>query len=417
MDFKKTPPICNFNELRKRLFDQLESRKYTAFSIGTYRKTANLLENFIKDNKIEFYNSEVGEAFLSECKLYRGNYQGNKPNQTDIMRTTIKQFDCLLNGVEYKRITATKYFCPNNFSKDLEAYLLYQHGTGKKPITVSKIKSGCSQLFMILEEDGVKTLSQITPDVVYTAMMKFSTPCAFHLFVPQFLKYLYEKKILGADYSNLISTANGSSSLPTVYKKDEIEKLLSVVDRTQIHGKRNYAMLLLAARFGIRVSDIVNLTFDNVDFIAKTIKFVQIKTDTPIKFQMLEEIEIALKDYLSVRPNNTTDNCIFLRCKAPYFPVKTTVIYDAMKKYLKLAKINTTGKKRGAHSLRSSLASALIAENVPYAVTQKILGHNDANTLQHYVRLDIEQLRKCALSVAAPTGSFKYILKTEGARL
>jgi len=416
MDFKKTPPICNFSELRRQMFALFESRNYSANAINTYRKTANLLKKFIAEHGNSFYNCEVGKAFLAECKRYRGNYQGTKPHQTDTIQTMIRHLDSILNGVEFKKISHLNYICPEIFKDELEKYSHFQLSNGKKEITVSKMKSGLAQFFIILEKMGVCSLSEITPQKIYTAMTDFSSPIVFGLSVPPFLKYLYTKGIVKADYSELIPSARTNTLVPTVYEKDEIESLLAAIDRTQMKGKRNYAMLLLASRLGIRVSDIVNLTFDNIDFKGKMIKFVQIKTELPIKLPLLNEIETAIKDYLAVRPKGTNHNQIFLRCIAPYYPIARTTIFSVMQKYLKIAKINTKGKKHGAHSLRSSLASALVSENVPYSVTQKILGHNDSDSIKHYVRLDTEHLRECALIVPNPTGEFAELLGMKGVR-
>ncbi|HCA28378.1 MAG TPA: hypothetical protein DEP23_01745 [Ruminococcaceae bacterium] len=416
MDFKRTPPICNFSELRRQMFALFESRNYSAHAINTYRKTANLLENFIEKHGVTFYNCEVGKAFLAECKRYRGNYQGTKPRQTDIIQTMIRHLDSILNGVEFKKISHLKYICPDIFKGELEQYLKFQLDSGKKEVTVTKIKSGLAQFFIILENMGVYSLSEITPQKIYTAMTDFSSPIVFELNVPPFLQYLYTKGIVKVDYSDLIPSTRNQTLVPTVYEKDEIESLLSAINRTQMKGKRNYSMLLLAARLGIRVSDIVNLTFDNIDFKRKMIEFVQVKTELPIKLPLLDEIEFAIKDYLTVRPKDTNHNQIFLRCRAPYFPICSTTIFSAMQTYLKIAKINTKGKKHGAHSLRSSLASALVSENVPYSVTQKILGHNDSDSIKHYVRLDTEHLRECALVVPNPTGEFAELLGMKGVR-
>jgi integrase/recombinase XerD len=416
MDFKKTPPICNFNELRQQMFELLESRNYSANAINTHRKTANLLEKFLVENDISFYNYEVGEAFLVECKRYRGNYQGTKPKQTDTMRSMIRLFNCILNGDEYTRVPNIKYVCPDNFTSELVLYLEFQLNSGKKEVTVSKMRSGCSQFLIILEKMGISSLSEITPQKIYSAMIDFSSQIVFGLYIPPFLKYLSAKGIVKADYSDLIPSGHTDTLVPTIYEKNEIESLLSAVDRTQMLGKRNYAMLLFAARLGIRVSDIVNMTFDNIDFKGKMIKFVQIKTGLPLKLPLLAEVETAIKDYLTVRPKSTIHNQIFLRCKAPYFPINRTAVFDAMQKYVKIAKINTKGKKHGAHSLRSSLASALVSENVPYSVTQKILGHNGSNAIKHYVRLDMEHLRECALTVPVPTGEFSVLLGMRGVR-
>jgi site-specific recombinase XerD len=417
MDFKKTPPICNFSELRQLMFTLMESRNYSENALNTYRKTANILEKYLAEHNTLLYSSEIGNAFLSECKRYRGNYQGKKPGQTDTMRTMVHILNCVMEGVEYGKIPCTpKYVCPDCFLNELNQYLKAQLESGKMEITVSKIRGGCAQFLSNLEKLGVNSLSEITPQRIYASMEDYSSQIVFSMYVPPFLKYLYLQGILGTDYSSLVPPCPTETLVPTVYEKDEIEALLSAIDKTQVKGKRNYAMLLLAARLGLRVSDIVSLTFDNINFDKKIIQFVQKKTGIPLKLPLLGEIEDAINEYTAVRPKHAFQNEIFLSCKAPYFPIITTTIYSFMQKYLRIAKIDIKGKKHGPHSLRSSLASALVSENVPYSVTQKILGHNDSDAIKHYVRLDVEHLRDCALSVPSPSGNFSVSLGMRGVK-
>ena len=73
--------------------------------------------------------------------------------------------------------------------------------------------------------------------------------------------------------------------------------------------------------------------------------------------------------------------------------------------------IDTKGKHHGPHALRASLASSMVNENVPYEAIRGILGHKDPDAVKHYAKLDIEQLRKCAIPVPSPTGAFQAFLE------
>jgi len=418
MDFKKTPPICDFEELRKKMVALMKSRDYSWHSLDRYRQILNRLEKYLTEKNTSFYSREMGTGFLAECKQYRGNYQGKKPGQTDNARTTVHILDSIMEQGDFARIKQEpKYICPNFFKDEFEKYLDSQQSSGKMAITVQQIQNGCAQFLVALEEMGVKSLDEINPQNIYSSLAKYSSRVVFGLYVRPFLRYLHTQGILKADYSKLLPSFRADTLIPTVYEKEEIESLLSAIDTTGAFGKRNYAMILLAARLGMRSSDISSLKFDEIDFSQKKIAFVQMKTKTPIKFPLFDEIDTAISDYIKVRPCNTVDNNIFLRSKAPYFPLGAIGVTSMVRKYLKIANINTKGKKCGTHSLRSSLASSLVSENVPYSVAQKILGHNDSNAIKHYVRLDIEHLRECALSVPPPTGNFSELLGMKEVRL
>ena len=76
-----------------------------------------------------------------------------------------------------------------------------------------------------------------------------------------------------------------------------------------------------------------------------------------------------------------------------------------MTRYLTKAGIYTGDRKTGPHALRMSLATELVAEDVPYSVVHKILGHQSYLCFNNYVRLDIENLRRCAIAVPPATGN------------
>ena len=79
-------------------------------------------------------------------------------------------------------------------------------------------------------------------------------------------------------------------------------------------------------------------------------------------------------------------------------------------KYFHAAGIDITGKKHGPHTFRSSLASSMINDAVPYEAVRKILGHSNLKSIKHYAQLNIEMLRQCAIEVPEPTGRFKEFL-------
>ena len=95
---------------------------------------------------------------------------------------------------------------------------------------------------------------------------------------------------------------------------------------------------------------------------------------------------------------------------APYKGITTSVLRFATSKYFGLAGVDVSGKKHGPHTFRSSLASSMVNDDVPYEAVRAILGHSDPDAIKHYAKLDIEKLRECAIEVPKPSGSFKTFL-------
>jgi integrase/recombinase XerD len=137
------------------------------------------------------------------------------------------------------------------------------------------------------------------------------------------------------------------------------------------------------------------------------------KTGIPLVLPLLPEIEDAINRYIAARPQSDL-SFIFLRHKAPYYPLRNSTLDYELRKLLEENGINTDGKKKGAHTLRSSLASSLLKEGIHYPVIQKALGHSSPNATKYYTKIDISRLRDCALEVPPPSGNFERLIKESG---
>lgn len=199
--------------------------------------------------------------------------------------------------------------------------------------------------------------------------------------------------------------------IPSVYTKEETEQLLLNIDTSQNTGKRNYAIILLALRLGIRSGDIVNLKISDVDFQSGIIEFIQKKTNVPQRMEFLPELKDAVQSYLTGRPNTECPN-LFLSIRPPFRPLTVMAVTSLIIRCMKRSGIITGSRKCGGHALRMTLASELVSEKVPYEVVRKILGHEDTKSMKHYVKFDIDMLRSCALEVPPLAGLFaEYVNK------
>ncbi|MDR7001040.1 site-specific recombinase XerD [Neobacillus niacini] len=230
--------------------------------------------------------------------------------------------------------------------------------------------------------------------------------------IRMFLKYLYKESIVGYDYSTIVPHYTRPFIIPTTYSEDEILKVENAIDRSSKIGISDYAMLLLATRLGMRSGDIAGLAFDEIDFEGNSIHLVQEKTLQMLELPLLPEIKDAIMNYIeNARPTVNDEYRIFLRQNAPYQGITTSAIRFATTKYFRKAGIDISDKKHGLHTFRSSLASSMVNDQVPYDVVRKVLGHTDPNAIKHYAKVDIERLREYAIAVPAPSGVFEAFLK------
>jgi integrase/recombinase XerD len=165
-------------------------------------------------------------------------------------------------------------------------------------------------------------------------------------------------------------------------------------------GKRDYAILLIAVRLGIRASDICGLTFNNFKWESNTIELKQGKTDEPIVLPLLNDVGEAVIDYIKYSRPNVEANELFLRLSAPIDRMKAPTLHSIVTYYMNKAGIAISeGKKHGPHALRHSLASALLHHNTPMPVISEVLGHTDSDTTSVYLKIDTLHLREYSLDV------------------
>jgi integrase len=161
----------------------------------------------------------------------------------------------------------------------------------------------------------------------------------------------------------------------------------------------------------MRSGDIAKLSLEELDFEQGTIHLIQEKNSQALDLPMLSEIKEALADYIENARPEVDYNYVFLRMNAPYQRITTSVLRFAATKYFRESGIDISSKKHGPHTFRSSLASSMVNDNIPYEVVRSILGHSDFDAVKHYAKLDIERLREYAIEVPEPSGIFKKFLE------
>jgi len=228
--------------------------------------------------------------------------------------------------------------------------------------------------------------------------------------VKTFLRALAELGRTDRDYSGVVPAWKRPQPMPTVYSESEI---IQFENQVREHGcKRNYAMILLATRLGIRSGDIAQMKLDDIDFSAETIRITQQKTAAEIELPMVPEIKSALRDYIDSSRPDCDSPYIFVREKSPYGdrPLKISYIGNMVRRNLDNSGIVKGERHGGPHSFRSSLASSMVNDGISYDAVRKTLGHVDPNAIKSYARLDVEKLRPYSLVVPKDTGGFAKFL-------
>jgi integrase len=157
--------------------------------------------------------------------------------------------------------------------------------------------------------------------------------------------------------------------------------------------------MLLAAEYGWRASDITSFRLDQIDWEKNRISMVQYKTGVPVEFPLLASVGNAIIDYLKHGRPASGDDVIIVNHENTHKGQKleSPTIHSIVSKAMSTANIaNWKDKKHGPHSLRHSLATNMLKQNVAIPIISTILGHQSTETTKTYIEVDIPKLRLCS---------------------
>jgi integrase len=193
-----------------------------------------------------------------------------------------------------------------------------------------------------------------------------------------------------------------NANVPALWSEDELQQLLTSIDRGNPTGKRDYAILLLAVQLGVRVSDIAALKLSDLSFDRKTIGFTQQKTEKTVVYPMLDDVGWAIIDWLRYGRPKIENPYVFLTCTGtPMEFSDGTALGRILRRRMQLSGIRKEAKNTtsGMHSLRHALARRLVENDTGLYDVVSIMGHRNSNATSKYTRTDINGLRECALAI------------------
>jgi len=191
-----------------------------------------------------------------------------------------------------------------------------------------------------------------------------------------------------------------SERLPRSLPWETVRTFLRSIDRTTPKGRRDYAMFLLVATYGLRASEVCALCLDDVAWRTRQINVPRPKVGTPLRLPLTDEIGAALLDYLRRSRPDSTHRHLFLRVEFPLGPLGRGVIPAAFRAWARRAEIDLPAGC-GPHCIRHTLALHLLREGASLKMIGDLLGHRSAESTGVYLRLDIDDLRDVALSLPA----------------
>lgn len=212
-----------------------------------------------------------------------------------------------------------------------------------------------------------------------------------------FLRFLAAINVVNPGLDTQIDTPRvyRFEQLPRALPWQTVRRFLRSIDRTTPLGLRDYTMFFLIATYGLRASEIVALTLDDVDWRAGCIRVPQRKTGTPLVLPLIDAAGMVVLRYLRRGRAGAPWRELFLRMRAPAGVLKPTAVTEAFQAWSKRSGLGIPFQ--GAHCLRHSYAVHLLRRGTSLKAIGDLLGHRSAESTCMYLRLAIEDLRDVPL--------------------
>lgn len=281
---------------------------------------------------------------------------------------------------EYKNyLTFEKRLSPNSIDSYIADIRQFADYISNNELSINSIKLDEITQYMAFLYD-----QNLTPTTIARKIIALKS----------FFKFLYTSGYITHNEMNKIENPRVWHKLPNVLSLEEIEKILSVIDESTALGTRDIAIFELMYSTGLRVSELVNLQMNDINFEEKVI-IVMGKGSKERVIPFGTVASKRLNKYIAdVRPHllKQDTNIVFLTRRGKKFTRQA--IWKMLKLYARKAGIK---KEIYPHTLRHSFATHLLMNGADLRIVQELLGHSDISTTQIYTHIDLETIKKIHL--------------------
>jgi len=212
-----------------------------------------------------------------------------------------------------------------------------------------------------------------------------------------FLRYLHRERLVEHDLWQYVESPQEYrlSHIPRSISWEDVGRTLQAVDRRTPAGKRDYAIMLLLATYGLRASEVAKLTLEDIDWKRDRLLVPERKAGHCTGYPLSPVVGNAVLEYLRDGRPQTQDRHVFFRHLAPKGPLGSAAISARASYYL--AKAGIRVPRPGSHTLRHSCVQRLIDANFPLKTIGDYVGHRSPSSTEIYTKVAIEPLRQVAL--------------------
>lgn len=356
------------------------SRWLTLHGFGLNELQLSSIEEFIRVREVNRCLRPGDAVMLKRLLGFLQTIGAIDPPPPPTLEKTAVDFLCADFAAYLNEERGLTHATVKNYLPSVQRFLLQRFGVGS--LRLEELNTENISTF-ILEQ-----AQQLTPkrvQLVVTALRSF-------------LRFLFVDGATATDLSLCVpkSPSWHMRGLPRALTPEQIEQVLSHCDRTTAVGKRNYAILMLLARLGMRAGEVVALCLEDLHWSIGEI-VVRGKGASCDSLPLTREVGEAIADYLEQARPQCTSRDLFLRSKAPLRGFASSVaISSLVRRALERAGLDPPSK--GAHLFRHGLACSMLLHGATLEQIGTILRHRHPDTTALYAKVDLPRLR----SLAAP---------------
>ena len=371
----------------------LKDNGYSKQTARRYLRSGAHVGHFLNLNNITFSSISKKtlrdfQDHLVDCHCPRSN-GGTTP---DVMRGAEWFFEYLQTRGFEKLSLNNKHDNDPEIVKSYRIWLIRHKGVS--PSTEYKYCRGALDLVSSLGKDAFQyDVHQLRKFVLQRAANQGSGATKTLLTSLRiFLRYLISQNQcpIGLDSAIPAIAVWRYTTLPKSLQPNDVQHILDACDKKEPMGIRDYAIIFLLARLGLRAGDIAMLALNHIDWTEGSL-LVSGKNRRQARLPLPQDVGDAILNYLEIRPSSE-DNCVFLRSVAPFRGFRSgSTLSPIATRAMRRAGVIT--QQYGAHILRNTVATQMLHEGESLYKTGAVLRHQSIDMTHHYARVNTELLK------------------------
>ena len=395
------------SELVSGLDAELVRLGYKASTMVWYRGCWRRLEKFFETSGVEEFSLDVAMTWVDEaCGGFFAKEQAGTLKPTDVYLFRVAQMldDFAVHGAVLRRYSRTVDKLAADEADTLARFQTWLQAGDCAASTVRAYGTVAGEFLAFTgRRGGLAALDTRVIDAFVATLAGYQAKTVEHKLcaVRSFLRFAGSDGLVDGAVLAVVPAAKSTrqARIPSVWEPGEVTKILEAVDRANPSGKRDYALILLITRLGLRGIDVKRLRSSDLDWPGNRLSVVQAKTGHRVQLPLLKDVGWAVIDY--IRSGRPRCDCpeVFIRHTAPIGPFSDQDhLHQILVKHARAAHVALGEKRRhGMHSLRHTLATRLLENGTPIEQIADILGHQSVTATGVYLKSSLGLLAKCAL--------------------